>query len=128
MARTSPRVRSVATLAVTILLGLASRAVHVGWSVWDKSIGDVLYASAAYFVLAIAVPRARPVVVCVAAFAFSFAIELFQLTGVPIALYERHRWVRLFLGTSFAWHDVACYAIGAMLAAIVTWSSEERRS
>lgn len=114
-------------LALTIVFGLASRAVHVGWSVWDKSVGDVLYTVAAYLVLAIAMPRARPIVLGAAAFAFSFAVELFQLTGIPLALYQDHRWVRLFLGTSFAWHDVICYALGAAVVALATWALERRR-
>jgi hypothetical protein len=114
----TPRTRFVVLLAITIVLGLASRAVHVGWWVCDKSVGDVLYTVAAYLVLAIALPRARPRWLAVAAFAFSCAIELFQLTDIPLALWREHPWVRIFLGTSFAWHDVVCYAVGALAMAL----------
>lgn len=114
-----PRARFALLLAITIVLGLASRAVRVGWSVWDKSLGDVLYTVAAYLVLAIALPRARPVSLAAAAFGFSLAIELFQITGIPWALGRDRAWVRLLLGTTFAWHDVACYALGAVAIAII---------
>ena len=51
------------------------------------------------------------------AFGICFALELFQLTGIPLRTPQP---LRFLLGNSFAWNDVACYAIGAAaLAAIV---------
>ncbi|MDB4993619.1 MAG: hypothetical protein JWM74_1051, partial [Myxococcaceae bacterium] len=47
------------------------------------------------------------------AFLVCFAIEVFQLTGIPMQL---PRLLRLALGTAFAWHDVVCYVVGAALA------------
>lgn len=45
-----------------------------------------------------------------ASFVISFAIELFQLTGVP----ERMPFpINRILGTTFQWHDVVCYLVGA---------------
>jgi hypothetical protein len=116
-----PRARILLLLACTLALGLGSRALKTGWFVWDKSLGDVLYAVAVYLVLALAAPRARPQGRAIVTFGLCLAIELFQLTGIPAALGARRWWVRLVLGTSFAWHDVACYAVGVAVAALL-WS------
>jgi hypothetical protein len=105
-------------LALTVALGLASRKVRLGFDLWDKSLGDVLYAVAVVFALALALPRVRPVIVAAIGLAVCQAIECFQLTGVPLALARRHGWVRLLLGTTFAWHDVVCYVLGAALALV----------
>jgi hypothetical protein len=103
-------------LAVTLAVGLASRRVRLGVGWWDKSLGDVLYAVAVVLALALALPRVRAGVVAAIGLGGCLAIECFQLTGVPLALARQHGWVRLVLGTTFAWHDVACYVLGAGLA------------
>jgi hypothetical protein len=110
------RVCYAVLLAATVLLGIASRKVHLGLFLWDKSLGDVLYTAAMVVAMGLVAPRAKPGVLAVVAFAVSFAIELFQLTGIPLAIAESPRWgvARWILGTAFAWHDVACYAVGAV--------------
>ena len=45
--------RLLAALGVTVALGLLSRLRPLGWFVYDKSLGDALYAIAAYLVLAL---------------------------------------------------------------------------
>jgi hypothetical protein len=111
------RPRTTLLLAITLVLGIASRRMPLGVSLWDKSLGDALYAVAVYLVFALAVPSAPPSALALAAFAFSFAVELFQLTGIPATLGQEHGWLGWFLGTTFAWHDVACYAIGVLAIA-----------
>lgn len=113
------RSRTAFLLVLTLLLGIASRRVPLGVFVWDKSLGDVLSPVFAYLVLAMAMPRARPLALALAAFAVCFALELFQLTGIPQALGQEQGWVRWFLGTTFAWHDVVCYVVGAAAIAAV---------
>lgn len=110
------RARYALLLALTVILGVASRKVRLGIRLWDKSLGDVLYAVAIFFAMGLVAPRARSVVLTAAAFGASFAIELFQLTGIPLAIAETPHWgvARWLLGTDFAWHDVACYAVGAL--------------
>jgi hypothetical protein len=66
-----------------------------------------------------AAPRARPLALALASFAICFALELFQLTGIPASLGQKQGWVRWFLGTTFSWHDVACYGVGAVAIAAV---------
>ncbi len=120
-ARMLSRPRAAILLVLTLVLGVVSRRVPLGAHVWDKSLGDVLSPVFAYLVLAMAMPRARPRALALVSFAICFALELFQLTGVPAALGRRQGWVRWFLGTTFSWHDVACYLVGAVVIAAIAW-------
>jgi len=104
-------VRLLAALVVVIALGLLSRLRPVGWPLYDKSLGDVLYAAAAYLALALLRPRWRSVLVAALALFLCLAVECFQATGIP----ARHSdlWVvRWLIGTEFSWHDVGCYVVG----------------
>jgi hypothetical protein len=105
-------------------VGLGSRRVPLGHPLWDKSLGDALYCVMVYLLLAFARPAARPRALGPAAFGISLAIELFQLTGIPARM---PRLLHLVLGTTFAWHDVACYAAGAALATAVDAIRPRRR-
>jgi hypothetical protein len=67
------RFRLLLSLAAVVALGLLSRLRPIGWSVYDKSLGDILYAVAAYLVL----HRWRPSRVAPP------AVESFQATGIP---------------------------------------------
>ena len=115
------RLRLVGLLAATLALGIVTRKIPLGVMLWDKSAGDALYAVAVYFALAIALPRASWVTLAPLALIACFGIELFQLTGIPLALAQTQswHWVRWILGSTFAWHDVLCYALGVPLAAFV---------
>jgi hypothetical protein len=109
------RIHAAVAVGATIALGIASRKVHTGFFLWDKSLGDALYAVMIYFFLALARPSSSPRLLGLAAFAISFAIELFQATGIPKQL---PRLLQIALGVEFAWHDVACYAVGAAAVAL----------
>jgi hypothetical protein len=104
-------VRLAAALGITVALGLLSRLHPLGWWVWDKSLGDVLYAVAAYLVLALVLFRRSPAVVAPLALAWCLGVECFQATGVP-ARFAHLVIVRLLLGSTFSWHDVGCYIVG----------------
>src|SRR5262249_20119509 len=114
------RLRLLALLGATVVVGIASRKVRLGVALWDKTTGDVLYAVAAYFAIALVAPRAPVVVVAGTAFAACFALECFQMTGIPVELARAHPWVHWLLGADFAWHDIASYAAGVVLAAVLT--------
>lgn len=109
------RRRTLVGLAVVIALGLASRRLPIGVALWDKSAGDALYAVMVYLVLSLVRPAAHPARLGVSAFLVCAAIETFQLTGIPAGL---PRLLRFVLGTSFAWHDMACYVVGAAAPAL----------
>ena len=106
------RSQAAIALGATIALGIASRRVPVGNFVWDKSLGDALYTVMLYFFVALAKPAWPPVRLASIAIALSFAIELFQLTGIPLGL---PRPLQIALGTKFAWHDMLCYVIGGVV-------------
>ena len=101
-------------LLLTVALGLLSRKLHLHIPLWDKSLGDVLYAVAAYLVLALARPRWSARRVAGWSLLFCLAVEAFQLTPIPLRL-SGNPVLRLLLGTTFAWHDVACYFVGVGL-------------
>jgi hypothetical protein len=111
-----PRTRALVGAIVSLVAGAASRVWPLGAWVWDKSVGDVAYATLLGFLVALAWPRARPWVVGVVAAASCFAIELFQLTGIPKRL---PRLLHVALGDTFAWHDVVCYGVGAAVVVLV---------
>jgi hypothetical protein len=113
-----PRARLLLALALTIALGLLSRLRPIGWPLYDHSLGDVLYAVAAYIALALVLPRLRPWHVAPLALVLCWAIEAFQATGVP-ARYAHIALVRWLIGTTFSWHDMVCYAIGVGLIAFL---------
>jgi hypothetical protein len=107
----APRLRIASTLVVVVALGLVSRLRPLGYHLWDKSLGDALYAVAVYLVVGLLRPRWPAVWLALAAFALTLAVECFQLTGVP-ARYGHVRPVRWVLGTTFSWADIAAYLVG----------------
>jgi hypothetical protein len=99
------------------MLGLASRLYPVGWYLYDRALGEVLYAVAAYLVLAMILSRKPPHFVAALAFLCCLAVELFKLTGVP-AEHQHVFLVRWFLGMTFSWVNLGYYSLGAALAAL----------
>jgi hypothetical protein len=98
-------------LAGVIALGIASRCYPIGLSLWDKSLGDALYTVMLYLLLAFVAPVLAPWKLGAGALGASIIIEAFQLTGIPARL---PRILQFALGTTFAWHDIACYVVGAL--------------
>ena len=110
----------------SVLLGLASRKLGpTGFALWDKSFGDADYAVMFGFLLLVLRPTLSALAIGLGAFGICFALELFQLTGIPLRAPQP---LRFLLGTSFAWHDVACYAIGAAVVAAIIHVGSRRAS
>jgi hypothetical protein len=106
-----------------VVLGLASRKLpSSGVHLWDKSFGDAAYAVMFGFLLLAGRPRLSPRNVGLGAFAICFALELFQLTGIPLRAPQP---LRFLLGTAFSWHDVACYAVGALAVGAIVSRREQ---
>ena len=108
MARTT---RLVGMLAIVVTLGLGSRAIRVGWGLWDKSLGDVCYAAALFLVVSLAAPRLRIAMAAGFAIAFCIGIECFKLTGLP-AQWDRNPLLRVIFGSTFSWQNIVCYCLG----------------
>jgi len=119
--------RILLALVLTILLGIASRTIQVGWSVWDKHLGDVLYAVVVYLcVVIVTKARAFPTAFGIAAL-ICLGVELFKLTGIPMAMRGVliSRWV---LGTTFSLHNLPLYLIGLATIASIDRLSLRRLS
>lgn len=109
--------RLVLALAVTVVIGLASRLYPLDWFLWDRVLGEVLYAVAAYLAWAMLLFRKSPFFIAVMAFASCLAVELFKLTGIP-AECQHVFLVRWFLGMTFDVVNLGYYFIGVVLIAL----------
>ncbi|MFI5529605.1 DUF2809 domain-containing protein [Kitasatospora sp. NPDC051853] len=105
------RLKVLGLIGATVAAGLAV-TVAVPGGVGD-ALRDALYTVAWYLALLLAAPRTRPAVAAAVAAGISWAVELFQLTGVPAA----HPGWRLLLGTGFNAPDLLWYALGAAACA-----------
>ncbi|HEX5542556.1 MAG TPA: DUF2809 domain-containing protein, partial [Micromonospora sp.] len=81
--------------------------------------GTVFYASMVYAGVLFLWPRMSSLLAGGIAVGFCWAVELFQLTGVPAALSARSLLARMALGVQFDWMDMAWYPVGVVpLAAL----------
>ncbi len=97
----------------TVAVGLAWRALFSGWLA--KYGGVALWATLVYFLIVWLRPGLSARRAALACVVVSVAVELFQLTPIPRALYELHRGFALVFGTTFNLYDVPAYAAGALL-------------
>ncbi|MEV7026552.1 DUF2809 domain-containing protein [Kitasatospora sp. NPDC093558] len=114
--RGSLRVRAVAVVAagVTVAAGLGVRALAGGQ--FAKYAGDALYTVLVYALVVLVAPRVRPARAAAVAAALSWAVEFFQITGVPDDLGRRSTLARLVLGSTFNPPDLFWYLVGAASA------------
>ena len=115
------RAAYAALAVVAIALGLASRRFAVSLPDFVRLYaGDALWAATVYFAAATVWVRAPATWVAAGALAFSFAIEASQLYHAPwIDSVRATRPGALVLGFGFLWSDLACYALGIAVAAVV---------
>jgi hypothetical protein len=113
--------RLLPAFVVTIVVGLASRLHPVGWFLYNRVLGEVLYAVAAYLALAMLF-RESPSFIAALAFLSCLAVELFKLTGIP-AENQHVFFVRWFLGMTFAWVNLGYYLVGVVLIAFADWAT-----
>jgi hypothetical protein len=100
-------------LAGIVALGIFSRVVHTGLVVFDKYLGDALYAAMVYTIMRL---LWRSASVALAAMFVMAGIELFQLTMIPARLLgSEHLMLRIcarLIGTEFSFLDLLAYAVG----------------
>jgi hypothetical protein len=118
--------RLLLALAATVFLGLASRLHPMGWFLYDRVLGEVLYAVAAYLVLVMLLVRRPPWLIAGMAFGCCLAVELFKLTGIPTDN-QRVFLVRWFLGMTFAWVNLGYYFIGVVLIAFADCATRDAK-
>ena len=114
----TPMLRLLLAMAVTVAIGLASRLYPLGWFLWDRVLGEVLYAVAAYLAVAVFLFRKPPLFIAAIAFVCCLAVELFKLTGIP-AEYQHVFLVRWFLGMVYSWVNLGYYFLGVVLTMTV---------
>ena len=117
------RTQSALALALTLALGVLSRVIETGFNVFDKYLGDALYTAAIFWLLRLLAPQQTPARMALISFALSLAVEIFQLTGIPLALRDSPalalRIVSVALGTMFSGWDILAYAVGALLCGVI---------
>lgn len=120
----------VALLLLTVALGLASRRVPAVLPDFvARYAGDTLWAAMVFWVAAITLPRARTAPLVAGALGFSVAVELSQLYHAPwIDAVRTTRLGALALGHGFLWSDLACYAAGVGIAALIDLALARRGS
>jgi len=96
-----------------IAMGIFSRVVQTGFAVFDKYLGDALYAAMVYGILRL---FSRPAASAVGAMLVMTGIELFQLTMIPAhMLASEHLMTRIcarLLGVEFSFVDLLAYGVG----------------
>lgn len=114
----------IAAAAAVVVLGGLRVSRHDG--VAADLAGGLLYAILVALLLALLRPAARPVQVAVVGLGLCTLVELAQLTGVPAALVAVAPPLRFVLGTTFWAWDLAAYAAGATLAALLLGALREQ--
>src|SRR5262249_16259218 len=96
-----------------IAVGIFSRIVHTGLAIFDKYLGDALYAAMVYGIFRLVLRAAASAVY---AMVVMTAIELFQLTMIPARmLSSKHLMTRIgarLIGVEFSFLDLLAYAVG----------------
>ena len=114
-------------MAAIVGAGVLSRIVHSGWVVFDKYLGDALYAAMVYLIVRLFRPRAALI-----AMAIMTGIEIFQLTMIPAHLLKSgYRLVRIaarLMGTEFSFLDLTAYAVGIACISAANIGSKTERS
>ena len=126
---TAGRRRLIAAgLAVaTVFVGLAVRFALRRGAVSDVA-GDGQYAILIYLIVVFLAPRARAAVAAVVAGSLCVAIELFQLTGLPVAWAATFPPIALVLGTGFDARDIVVYLVAVAGAAFLDKTISARLS
>lgn len=103
----------VLCLLAIIAVGILSRTVHTGLVIFDKYLGDALYAAMVYVILRLlwrTAPLALP------AMGIMTVIELFQLTMIPARMLTSEHWIARIcarlMGTQFSFLDLLAYGVG----------------
>jgi hypothetical protein len=104
---------SIAAL-LTLIAGLATRALLSGFVA--KYLGVALWATLVYFLVLFVKPKLAPIKAAIVTVVISFAVELFQITPVPMWMYQNlHPLSALVFGTTFNLGDLPAYVVGAAI-------------
>ena len=108
------RARLALALAVVVPLGFATKLTDT--ELVRGYLGGVFYVVFWILLVLVAWPRLRPSSVAVAVFLVTCALEAAQLWHPPRLEEVRATFLgHALLGSTFAWWDFPCYALGAAL-------------
>jgi len=110
-ARRARRGAAGVALLALVVAGLAVHALLPD-SVGSDVAGDALYAAAVYAGVVLIAPRLHPAAVAAIAAGWCIAVELFQLTGIPLRAGDLFPPAMLVLGTVFDPRDLLVYPVG----------------
>ena len=107
------------SIAITIIMGALSRVVQTENILFDKYLGDMLYAVMIYLLLSFVRPRAAPLAKLWLSMIIMILIEAFQLAGIPLSFRLSEsavlQVVGILLGTHFALFDIIAYMVGIVV-------------
>ena len=120
-------VLTVGSLALALGIRFARGSILDSDNPLNQVSGTILYASAVYGGALFLLPRARPLVLAALATGFCWAVEFFQLTGLPADWSAHSTLARLVLGAHFDPADLGWYLAGVLPAALLhRWTSRSR--
>jgi hypothetical protein len=112
------RIAAVVTALAAVVVAFGIRALAGGAMLSNGALqqnsGTALYACAVYAAVVFVAPGARPIAAGAGALLICWAVEFFQITGVPHELSRYTVIGRLVLGDAFDWLDVAWYPAGVV--------------
>lgn len=123
--RTARRVAAAVALACIVAGGLAVHLVLPDTAGSDI-VGDALYAVAVYAGVVLVAPGVRPAMAAGLAAGWCVAVELFQLTGIPIQASVAFPPAVLVLGTVFDPRDLFVYPLAVGVAWAIDASVSSR--
>lgn len=114
------RLAVLIVLILTIAAGVASRTLVSPIPYWLKELGDVLWAMALYWAIALIRPAWSWRVIAPIALGLAWVSELQQLLDTDwIRRGRQVPGLKMLLGRGFSWVDMAMYVIGAAVAVII---------
>ena len=121
------RLSAAGVLAAAIVAGLVVHGALPDTAATDIA-GDALYAAAVYVGLVVLAPRLPALAVGGIAAAWCVAVELFQLTGLPLVWGAAFSPVMLVLGTVFDPRDLIVYVVTIAVVTTIdaVWSRSPR--
>jgi hypothetical protein len=106
---------------MVIALGVISRVLRFENVILSKYLGDALYAILFYLLISLTGSTLRVIPKATLVFIFMMALELFQLTRIPLTMSQNEngfvRIIAVLLGTAFSWLDVLAYVVGIVIVA-----------
>ncbi len=106
-------------LIATIACGILSRMIHTNSAIFNKYLGDGLYAIMFYLFFGIAKVDLAPVKNAIFTMICMIGIELFQLTLIPLSMSKSPNIIikttSVLLGTRFSIYDLISYFIGILV-------------